>query len=258
MTDTSVTDADDGGRDDDAPGPRPTLSWARIVALVAVFAFFGGAVGYFVATPRKASASSVDSGFRYDMISHHVQAVDMSMIALDHITDPTILSFAKEILEYQSYEIGLMEQGLREDGLSVYARPETAMGWMGMDPMDPQSMPGMATATQLQQLRDATGQDAEVLFLELMTTHHRGGINMAEYAAAHAKGQALRAFAESMARNQAIEINEMSAAAKQLGLPADLPDHVSVPPPAGASGSGTNRPDGHADRPGMSDMDMTG
>jgi uncharacterized protein (DUF305 family) len=252
MADTSIEEVEepeDGGGGD--PAARPTLSWPRIVALAAVLTFFGGAVGYFIATPRAASETSVDSGFRYDMISHHVQAVDMSLIALDNVSDPQIRSFAKEILEYQSYEIGLMEQGLREDGLSVFRRPKRAMGWMGMAPVDPAAMPGMATAAQMAALRDATGQAAEVQFLELMAAHHVGGIHMAEYAAEHASSRALRALARSMARNQAIEINEMATVAQQLGLPADLPDHVSVPPPAGSSGSGTTLPDAHADMPGM-------
>ena len=42
------------------------------------------------------------------------------------------------------------------------------------------AMPGMATPTEIQELTDARGQDAEVLYLQLMTTHHLAGVEMAQ------------------------------------------------------------------------------
>jgi uncharacterized protein (DUF305 family) len=41
-------------------------------------------------------------------------------------------------------------------------------------------MPGMATPEQLAALRDAGGDDAVRLFLELMIPHHEGGLEMAD------------------------------------------------------------------------------
>ncbi len=41
-------------------------------------------------------------------------------------------------------------------------------------------MPGMATKSQIEELRAASGREAEVLYLKLMTAHHRGGVHMAE------------------------------------------------------------------------------
>jgi uncharacterized protein (DUF305 family) len=47
-----------------------------------------------------------------------------------------------------------------------------------MDSYD--DMPGMASDAELQDLRDASGVEAEIRFLELMTEHHKGGVEMAE------------------------------------------------------------------------------
>lgn len=41
-------------------------------------------------------------------------------------------------------------------------------------------MPGMATNSQLDELRKAKGKAAEVLYLKLMTAHHKGGVDMAK------------------------------------------------------------------------------
>ena len=46
------------------------------------------------------------------------------------------------------------------------------------------------------------------MFLDLMTVHHRGGVEMAEYAAAHAADPKVRALAARMASQQSSEIEE--------------------------------------------------
>ena len=60
------------------------------------------------------------------------------------------------------------------------------MAWMG-HAVEPSAMPGMATDEQLDELATATGADADELFVELMTAHHQGGIDMATDAAERAE-----------------------------------------------------------------------
>jgi uncharacterized protein (DUF305 family) len=81
------------------------------------------------------------------------------------------------------------------------------MAWMGHE-MSAGSMTGMATDDQLAALNTATGRDLDLMFLDLMTAHHRGGIEMANYAAAHAADPRVRALAERMASVQTSEIEE--------------------------------------------------
>ena len=71
------------------------------------------------------------------------------------------------------------------------------------------SMPGMATPTEIQALTDASGQEAEVLFLQLMTTHHLAGVDMAEAALADATQPEVVAAAQRMVNAQTGEIQLM-------------------------------------------------
>jgi uncharacterized protein (DUF305 family) len=67
-------------------------------------------------------------------------------------------------------------------------------------------------------LRDAQGVDADALFLDLMAEHHRGGAEMAAYAAKTADDRRVRALATAMARNQAIEIAEFRQTVERFGF----------------------------------------
>ena len=67
----------------------------------------------------------------------------------------------------------------------------------------------MATEEQLDELATATGDDADELFVELMTAHHQGGIDMATEAAERADNDDVQRFASAWARNQQAEIVEL-------------------------------------------------
>ncbi len=202
----------------DPPGMAVPLR--RVIALVAVACFFGGAVAYFLSTPRPPGADSVDVGFYRDMTVHHDQGVELASIELANGSNSTVKGFAREIILAQRWELGRMYQQLTEWGASV-APTDTAMDWMGM-PVPTGSMPGLATAEELQALGDATGTEADTLFLELMAEHHRGAIHMATYAAQNAEDADVRGLASVMARNQAIEINEFIQTAERFGLDVDI------------------------------------
>lgn len=192
-------------------------------ALAIVFAFLGGAVVFFVGerSDRPPGTGSVDVGFLQDMIHHHQQAVVLSLGQIDAGSAGGAGIFAREIVYFQSYEIGLMDRQLREWGFSIDERPEQAMTWMGMD-KDPDAMPGMASADELEALRNADDPEAaDALFFALMRDHHLGGIAMAEHAAEEASDPWVRELAARMARNQRSEIAEMDGVRDRDGLPAD-------------------------------------
>ncbi|MEO6571254.1 MAG: DUF305 domain-containing protein, partial [Ilumatobacteraceae bacterium] len=85
---------------------------------------------------------------------------------------------------------------------------DTSMGWMGME-MPRGTMPGMASDDQLEALGRSSGAEADAMFVELMTAHHRAGIDMAEYAATHAANAEVKSMAASMAEGQRSEIAEL-------------------------------------------------
>ncbi|MFB7785036.1 DUF305 domain-containing protein [Streptomyces vinaceus] len=78
-------------------------------------------------------------------------------------------------------------------------------------------MPGMATKEELAQLGAAEGRDAEVLYLQLMTDHHKGGVAMAQGCAQQCETPAERALAQGMVEAQQSELTLMADMLKQRG-----------------------------------------
>ena len=70
-------------------------------------------------------------------------------------------------------------------------------------------MPGMATETELAELRSLSGTPFDVMFLQLMIRHHQGGREMAEYAAEHAAVPAVAGLAGTIAETQSAEVTTM-------------------------------------------------
>lgn len=163
-----------------------------------------------------AAINEVDVGFAQDMIIHHDQAVQMALeIVGDQTVDPAIRTAAQEIVIFQRYEVGLLN-----DSLARWDEPvetKEAMGWMGT-PMAPSDMPGLATTAQMERLSAASGEDKAAIFLALMTRHHQGGAAMAGAAAANGRDTITRGVARAMNRNQLAEIVEYEQLRKRLGL----------------------------------------
>jgi uncharacterized protein (DUF305 family) len=221
--DDNDADAEGDVEPPEPPEPSPGLTWPQAIALGAALMFLGFAIAVFFGRDKPPGEGSVDVGFLQDMGSHHDQALDMALIELANGSDPTVRSFASEVLLFQSRQLGTMERILAEWGFSRDDRPDEAMTWMeGMDPVPVEQMPGMPTDEQVEELRDAQGRDADVLFLELMAEHHRGGLHMAEQAADRAGEDDVRDLAARVGRTQALEINEYSLTAERLGLPVEI------------------------------------
>ena len=185
---------------------RPT----NIVIVLVAAALIAGMIGWLVAdSGNEVASSEVDVGFLQDMRVHHEQAIETSFRFLDRPdTDPRLRTVAKSIIFDQGIEIGVMLQLLADMGAPTVSADGTAMSWMG-HAVEPSAMPGMATAEQLDELASASGADADELFVELMTAHHQGGIDMATEAAAGADNADVERFASSWARNQQSEIVEL-------------------------------------------------
>jgi len=201
--------------------PRGRTQW--IVLAVAVV-FLAVAAGYAIrafAEPDPDELSAVDRGFLIDMVDHHEQAVEMAIIAQERASNPFVRGFATEVIIQQRWELGVMETGLGRSGYERSFDPDRpAMGWMGMAEVPSSQMPGMATDEELEELRTASPDEANVLFLELMTAHHQAGVHMAEYEAEHGSNPYVRQFASDIAGNQASEIGEYRRLLEQLEDPS--------------------------------------
>ncbi|MFE6666195.1 DUF305 domain-containing protein [Streptomyces sp. NPDC057697] len=168
------------------------------------------------------SDTSADVGFARDMSVHHQQAVEMSFIVRDRTSDEAVRRLAYDIINTQANQRGMML-----GWLELWGRAKSSdappMKWMGhtFTPRgDGSLMPGMATDTELDALRAAKGRAAEVLFLKLMTSHHRAGAEMARSAAGSAGTDAIRNLAAGMVRGQESEIALMADMLKERGARA--------------------------------------
>ncbi|WP_234355695.1 DUF305 domain-containing protein [Streptomyces sp. MMG1522] len=190
-----------------------------------------GLVALMVVRPSSASPSggssslsapagdSVDAGFARDMAIHHQQAVEMSFIVRDRTDDEDVRRLAYDIINTQANQRGMMLGWLEMWGL-----PKSAAGppmeWMGhtVAPTgDGALMPGMATDAELAALTAAKDEKAEVLFLRLMTVHHRAGADMARAAADTARTDAIRDLAAGMVRGQRSEMGLMADMLEERG-----------------------------------------
>ena len=199
--------------DEEPPGVVVLPWWQRpanIVIVLAAAILIAGMVGWLIADSANDVASSeVDVGFLQDMRVHHEQAIETSFRYLERPdTDPRLRTVARSIIFDQGIEIGVMLQLLSDMDAPTVSADGTAMSWMG-HAVEPSAMPGMATVEQLDELASAAGADADELFVELMTAHHRGGIDMATDAAGRADNGDVRRFASSWAANQQSEIIEL-------------------------------------------------
>lgn len=184
--------------------------WEKVtvqdVSLLLALLLLAGGAGYWIRAAQMPSENSVDVGFARDMSEHHIQAVTMSALLYDRSDDDLLKLFAYDILTTQQGQIGIMT-----GWLDIWGRGLNGSGprmeWMGMSVTG--LMPGMATSEQLDQLRAASGVDADIIFIELMIPHHESGVRMAQAAASNAKTQIVRNMARNMADSQLAEIEYM-------------------------------------------------
>jgi uncharacterized protein (DUF305 family) len=210
---------DDGEEEDHSAADTPdddvvVLPWwqhpVNIVGLLVATALIAGMIGWLIAdAAADPDGDEVDVGFLQDMRVHHEQAVQMAFIYLTRPdTDPGLRTVARSILFGQGIDIGRMIQLLRDLDAPEAAETDEAMAWMGMPTTD-DAMPGMATEAQLDALGAASGAEADQLFVDLMVSHHQGGVHMAEFAAAEADNDEVRAMAEAIVNSQSDEIQEL-------------------------------------------------
>lgn len=181
------------------------------------------------ASVRVPKASSADAGFARDMAVHHQQAVEMSFIVRDRTDDEDVRRLAYDIANTQANQRGMLL-----GWLDLWELPKVAPG--GEQPMawmagtgghehgghgsggteagsgagaDGVLMPGMASRSELARLGRLDGEEAVVFFLQLMTDHHKGGVDMAEACASLCAVPAEQRLARGMVEGQQSELGLM-------------------------------------------------
>nr|CEL22819.1 putative lipoprotein [Kibdelosporangium sp. MJ126-NF4] len=141
-----------------------------------------------------------DTDFRYArmMIKHHQQALEMTGLVPQRGANPTVKSFASRIADTQGPDIKSMEGWLAKNG-----------GGPAHDAHE--QMKGMASAEQLAALRAATGPEFDRMFLQLMTAHHEGAVEMATDVLQTGSDVFVEEMAQDVIVTQQKEIGQMKA-----------------------------------------------
>lgn len=176
---------------------------------------------------RVPGASSADAGFARDMAVHHQQAVEMSFIVRDRTDDQDVRRLAYDIANTQANQRGMLLGWLDLWELpKVAPGGEQPMAWMADTDGHEQGghgsgdagagsgadgvlMPGMASRSELARLGRLDGEEAEVFFIQLMTAHHKGGVDMAEACASLCAVPAEQRLARGMVEGQQSELGLM-------------------------------------------------
>ena len=207
------------------PGKR-----ALIFVVLALCALVAGFFVFQQSTQdKKPAIDPIDSGFARSMLLHHAQAIQMSMM-MRGAASPEIQALAQSIIMKQTREMGVMEGWLTawNEPVMVDGPPmawvENATNVRHLDDQlyqaqckaDGGAMAGVATPEQLEQLKNASGVEKEVLFLELMLAHHRAAIPMAWFANRNGETSLVKALASAMIRDQGMEIGWIQLKLQQL------------------------------------------
>lgn len=201
-----------------APAPSRRSRWIAGTLAAILLLAVGYAAGLFTPTLRAPGTNSPEAGFARDMSTHHAQAVGMSMLEVEHGSDPDIVEMAYSIATTQQAQVGMMSVWLQDwKLLPTGTRPP--MSWMpdGQTELTDGLMPGMATVAQLNELTTARGKASDILFCQLMLRHHLGGIHMVEGILALTHNSEVRTLAESMLAGQQSEVQTLQDLLKRLG-----------------------------------------
>jgi uncharacterized protein (DUF305 family) len=212
---------------------RVVLASVAVLAVLLIGAALGMSLELLGGGSAQSEGGTVDVGFAQDMSVHHRQAVQMAGLARDRSTDPAIRSIAFDIETNQLQQIGQMQGWLSLWNAAALPTGrymtwmtdvESMPGMAGMGHSGSSSgasgvtaMPGMASPADLEQLRAASGDQFDVLFLQLMLRHHQGGVPMARYAEQHGETAQVRNLAEKIVIAQGAESDYMTQLITQRG-----------------------------------------
>ena len=187
------------------------IAGGLIAATLALTACSNGSDGS-TASDASSSSSSADQSanfndadvtFVQDMIPHHRGALEMAQLADGRAQDPRVLDLASRIEAAQDPEIQTMTGWLDDWGQTE----SDSMGGMDMGGMD------MDTSS----LEAASGAEFDRMFLQMMTEHHSGAVDMAKTEIADGQNPDAIELARSIEESQTAEIKEMQTLLTELG-----------------------------------------
>ena len=201
--------------DEDTP-PRRSGTVFVLLALVAglvLSATAGTALALFL-LDRPPSDDSAEAGFARDMMVHHAKAVEMAEIVRDRTQSQEMITLATDIALTQQGQIGQMQGWLAVWGLPLTGT-EPAMSWM-RHPTEGR-MPGTASSEEVKELSEASPEEANVLFVQLMIPHHEAALSMTEAVLERTDRPEVQQLAQAIYTSQQAEIEVMQDLLRSMG-----------------------------------------
>lgn len=192
------------------------LLLASAVVLLAALSF------WLYLSNRTPGDDSVEAGFARDMSTHHAQAVEMSEIVRGKTESAEIRTLATDIALTQQGQIGRMQGWLSLWNLSPTGA-EPQMAWMGHEIEG--RMPGMASPEGIERLQQASPEEADRLYLQLMIPHHRAAVPMSEAALEGSDEPVVEDLADAVIATQKGEIRLMQDLLEARGAEAPSGSH---------------------------------
>jgi uncharacterized protein (DUF305 family) len=152
-----------------------------------------------VRAPDGSTYNLIDVIFVQMMIPHHAQALAMAELTAGRAGDARVGALAQRIRAAQAPEIDRLRAWLSERRLA-----ETTPGH------DHAAMPGMQDGTAMSALRAARGADFDRRFVTMMTSHHRGALQMASDVLSGGSDHSMSEFANELAVEQGSEIRRLA------------------------------------------------
>ncbi|MGI5214317.1 DUF305 domain-containing protein [Plantactinospora sp. CA-290183] len=145
--------------------------------------------------------NSADVRFALMMIPHHGQALEMTRLVPERAGSAGVIAVADRIRASQQPEVEIFNSWLRDRGLAT--DPDRPSGH------DHGVMHGMQSPEAISGLTAATGTAFDRMFIQMMTAHHQGAIQMAQEVLVNGIDRQLRELARNIAFEQAVEIDRM-------------------------------------------------
>ncbi|WNB85754.1 DUF305 domain-containing protein [Cellulomonas sp. ATA003] len=150
--------------------------------------------------------NDADTQFARLMIVHHEGALEMSELAVRQAATEEVRALAERIADAQDPEIVLMTGWLEAWGEDRAADAEHG----AMDHGGTQ-VEGLSQDEAMEVLSGLEGRDFDRSFLDLMTAHHGGAIEMAEAQRTDGQNIEARDLAARIVADQTREVSEMEA-----------------------------------------------
>lgn len=154
-----------------------------------------------------AAKAPYEQQFLDTMAMHHQMAIHMASLVESRAAHQDLKELAKKMMAEQEKEIAQIK-GWKDQW---YAGKPAAMN-MKMAGM-PESMKGMAG----DKLASAKGEQFDLLFVDMMSQHHKGAIKMAQAAAPKLEHAEVKGFATKLVEMQKKEIAHMAEMKKSWG-----------------------------------------